>query len=36
MDELLGHAVIMLSTLGRVCVSEDDNEAGGNAGSNKL
>ncbi len=35
-DGLLGRAVIMLATLGRVCVGVDDNEAGGKAGSNEL
>ncbi len=35
-DRLLGRAVIMLAALGRVCVGVDDNETGGNTGSNEL
>ncbi len=34
MDWLLGHAVILLATLGRVCVCVDERRAGGKAGSN--
>jgi hypothetical protein len=36
MDGLQGRAVIMLATLGRVCVGVDDKEAGGKAGSGGL
>jgi hypothetical protein len=32
-DRLLGHAVIMLAILGRVCGGVDDREDGGKAGS---
>ncbi len=36
MDGLLGHAVIMLATLGCVSVGVEDKETGVNARSNKL
>ncbi len=36
MNGLLGHAVIMLATLGRVCIEVHERETGGKAGSNEL
>ncbi len=36
MDGLRGRAVIMLATLGSVCVGVDDKEAGGKAGNDEL
>jgi hypothetical protein len=36
MNGLQGHAVVMLATLGRVCKSVEDKEAGGKTGSGGL